>query len=376
LRAAGHRAGRYTSPHLHSWRERIVVDGRPIDEDAFADLLRRALAAAESIEREEPGLGRATSFELLTAMALDEFARAECDFAVVEVGLGGTYDATNVVSPLVAVITRIDYEHTNVLGRTLPEIAANKAGILKPGRPAVVSPQGPEVLATIESVAAERECPLLVGGRDWQWAGSWRGFGAIGPWGRIADLTLGLVGGHQVENACTALAALWCLRERGVAIPETAIREGFSTARWPGRFERLSQRRAPDVIFDGAHTGAAAAALAATLDEELPGLRPIVVIGTSSDKDPADLGKPLSTIATAAIATRSRGPRATDPAVIATALQTAGIAVDVAPTVAEAIERAKRVAGPKGLILVTGSLYVVAEAREFYGLATSDPAFD
>jgi dihydrofolate synthase/folylpolyglutamate synthase len=211
LRTAGYRAGRYTQPHLHTMRERIAVAGRPIDESAFAALTRRALDAARTVERERPELGEVTAFELATAMALDHFASAGCDLAVVEVGLGGTLDATNVVTPLVSVITALDLEHTAVLGDTLPKIAAQKAGIIKPGRPVAVSPQSPEALAVIEQVAKERESALYVGGRDWEWTGTWRSFSATGPWGTFENLTSGLVGRHQIDNACVAIAATWLL---------------------------------------------------------------------------------------------------------------------------------------------------------------------
>ncbi|HEY7036146.1 MAG TPA: Mur ligase family protein, partial [Thermomicrobiales bacterium] len=224
LPTAGYRAGRYTQPHLHTMRERIAVAGRPIDESAFAALTRRALDAARTVERERPELGEVTAFELTTAMALDHFASAGCDLAVVEVGLGGTLDATNVVTPLVSVITALDLEHTAVLGDTLPKIAAQKAGIIKPGRPVALSPQPPEALAVIEQVAKERESALYVGGRDWEWTGTWRSFSATGPWGTFENLTSGLVGRHQIDNACVAIAATWLLSSPDVERSFAALR--------------------------------------------------------------------------------------------------------------------------------------------------------
>ena len=372
LRAAGHRVGLLTSPHLHTFRERIAIGGAMLDESAFAALTRRAVVAADAVAEDDPALGPVTAFELLTAMAFDAFAAAGCDLAVVEVGLGGTYDATNLVDPVVAAITRLDLEHVAILGTTLPEIAANKAGIVKAGRPVVVSPQDPAALATIEEIAAARGSRLLVGGRDWDWAGTSRSFGAIGPWGRHADLRLGLAGPHQVENASTALAALWCLAEAGIAVPEAAIRAGLAAAFQPGRFEVVAGRRGPQVVLDGAHTPASAAALAATLDAECAGRRAVVVLAAGGDKDNVALARALSPIAAAVIATRSRSARAAAPEAVAAAARAAGLAADTAPDVAAALDRATQVAGPKGLILVTGSLYAVAEAREALGLAVRD----
>lgn len=373
LRAAGHRVGLATSPHLHAWRERVMVDGAPVAERAFADLTRRAVGAAEGLEADEPDLGRVTAFELLVAIGLDGFAAAGCDVAVVEVGLGGTYDATNVVTPVVAAITRLDLEHTAVLGPTIEEIAANKAGIVKPGVPVVVSPQEPAALGVIGARAEGRGSPLLVGGRDWRASGTWRSFALEGPWGREADLSLGLAGNHQVENAGTARAALWCAERAGVAVPEGAVRAGFAAARWPGRFERVAVAGMAEVVLDGAHTPAAAAALAATVAEEFPGRRATTVLGVGADKEPAALARALAPVAGRVVATRSANPRAAAPGVVAAGVALVGLATEERPTVAAAVDRARELAGRDGLVLVTGSLFVVAEAREALGLAVPDP---
>ena len=167
LRAAGLRSGRFTSPHLHSYRERFVVDDLPIGEEAFACLTHEVMEAMRKVESGNPSLGRVTAWELSTAMALRWFARGDCDVAVIEVGLGGTLDATNVIDPVVSAITRLDLEHTAILGETLAEIASNKAGIIKPGRPSVTVEQAPEALTVIEERAREVGSKLLVGGRDW-----------------------------------------------------------------------------------------------------------------------------------------------------------------------------------------------------------------
>ena len=374
LSAAGYRVGRYTSPHLHAFRERIAIDGAPVSEEAWAALTERAVGLARALEQDLPDLGEVTAFELTTAMALDAFAAAGCDLATIEVGLGGTLDSTNVVDPLVAVITALDLEHTAVLGDTIEEIAAQKAGIIKPGRPVAVSPQAPSPLAVISRVAQENGSAMIVGGRDWRIQGSWRGFTAEGPWGVFEDLTVGLAGVHQVENAGTALGALWLLRPAGIVVEEPAIRTGLARARWPGRFERATHQSGTHVILDGAHTPASAVALTSTLAEEEPGRRAWIVLGMLRDKHPAAFATALRPAAAGFIATQAPSPRALPVADIAAALAETGTDVAQAETVAEALDLAIDRAGPLGLVVVTGSLATVAEAREALGLGVGDPA--
>jgi dihydrofolate synthase/folylpolyglutamate synthase len=373
LRAAGYRVGRYTQPHLHTIRERIAVGGDPIGESAFAALTRRGLDAAHTVERDHPEFGEITAFELTTAMALDHFAGAGCDLAVVEVGLGGTLDATNVVTPRVSVITALDLEHTAILGDTLAQIAAQKAGIIKPGRPVAVSPQPAEALAVIEEVARERGSRLHVGGRDWGWNGTWRSFLASGPWGTYENLASGLLGRHQVENACTAIAAVWLLTstEREITISEAQIRAGVAGATWPGRFEVVAEH-GPRVILDGAHSPASTHALAETLrdDHSVPA---IVVLGLLGDKDAGAIGNALAPIAARFIVTAPRSPRAAAAAMVAGRIAALGLPVETAPDVATALALATEQAGSTGTVVVTGSLTTVAEARQVFGLGVADP---
>ena len=273
---AGHGVGFYTSPHLHRFPERISVDGQPLRDGEFAAEARVVAAAARRLERSQQELGQVSTFEMLTAMAFTAFARRQCRLAVIEVGLGGRYDSTNVVDPIVSVITRIDLEHTSVLGPTYADIAWQKAGILRSGVPSVTSPQVPDAEETIRKVAKEVGSPLQIGGRDWTWSGTWRLFEAKGPWGTLSHLSLGIPGPHQVENACTALAALHVVAGAGVTMPEVAIRSGLAAARWPGRFERHTVDNR-DVVFDGAHTPAAAAALVEAWRDAI-GANPATVI--------------------------------------------------------------------------------------------------
>lgn len=372
LQAAGFRVGRYTQPHLHSIRERIAVDDEPIAESAFAALTQRGLNAVREVERDAPELGEMTAFEVTTAMALAHFADAGCDLAVVEVGLGGTLDATNVVSPLVSVITTLDLEHTAVLGNTLPEIAAQKAGIIKRGRPVAVSLQPADALAVIARTAADCGAPLIAGGRDWRWSGSWQSFTAEGPWGTCPDLTSGLAGAHQVENACTAIAATWLLRTDGDTIDEAAVRTGLSRARWPGRFE-VVRDRGPRIILDGAHTPASARALAGAVqdDDSAPA---VIVLGLLGDKDAHTVGEMLMPVASKFIVTAPHSPRAAAPESVAESLKDS-VDIEIVMDVAMALSRAEALAGATGTVVVTGSLSTVAEAREALGLGRPDPKF-
>lgn len=381
LAAAGHRTGLFTSPHLHSFRERIAVAGEAVPPSGFATLAERVESAAVALERSDPDLGTVTTFEYLTAMGFLAFAEAGCDVAIVEVGLGGDYDATNVVDPLVSVITRIDFEHTAVLGDTLPAIAAAKAGIIKPGRPVVVGANTAETIAVFEHVARDDGSPILLAGRDVAGRGPWTGCSLSGPWGTWDDVALALPGAHQVENAATAAAALWVANGAGIAVDEDAVRCGFANVRWPGRFERVDIGGVR-VVLDGAHTPASAAAVAAAVAEAYPGERAVVVLGVSADKDADAIASALAPVTERAIATSANAPRAASPGVVAEAVGSAGLMVETAPTVAAAMARALALAGGSApgspaarsaLLLVTGSLYLVGEAREALGLAAPDP---
>jgi dihydrofolate synthase / folylpolyglutamate synthase len=367
--AAGHRVGFFTSPHLHRFPERLTVDGQPLADEVFAAEAQAVTAAAGRLESSQPDLGRVTTFEMLTAMALNAFMRCGCRLAVIEVGLGGRYDSTNVIDPIVSVITRIDLEHTTVLGPTYADIAWQKAGILRRGVPSVASPQVPDAAKVIVDVAAEVGSPLQIAGRDWSWHGTWRSFEAKGPWGTLANLALGIHGPHQVENACTALAALLTVSTAGLRVPEESIRSGLATARWPGRFERITVENR-DVVFDGAHTPAAARALVEAWRDSQGTGRAIAVLGMGADKDARAFLAALRPLIGYLIVTRADSPRAADPEPIARAAAALGIPHEIQPSVAAAVAAGK--ARDSQPILVTGSLFVVGEGREAFGLAEPD----
>lgn len=366
---AGHHTGLYSSPHLHRFPERIALDGEPLPDAGFAAIAETVAAAARALESMTPEHGEVTTFEFITAMAFAEFYRAGCDLAVIEVGLGGLYDATNVLDPLVTVITRLDLEHTAVLGSTIEEIAAQKAGIIRPGVPCVSSPQAPNASKVLSHLAAEANAPFLLGGRDWRWHGGSRSFDATGPWGSWEGLSLGTPGPHQVENACTALAALHELNQAGIEIPESAIRESFASARWPGRFERydLDDRT---VVFDGAHTPAAATALVETWQSEIGSRKATIVLGMGADKDFRAFLEALQPIVGRLLITRADSPRAAEPRLIAGAARDLGIETEIVPSVASGFSRALSI--DRSPVLLTGSLFVAGEGREALGIARAD----
>jgi dihydrofolate synthase/folylpolyglutamate synthase len=370
LRAAGARVGLHASPHLHHFRERFVVNDSPIAPAPFGELTQRVIEAAERLEAGKPELGRLTAFELSTALALAFFAEAGCDVAVVEVGMGGLLDATNIVDPAVSVITRLDWEHVAVLGPTMADIAANKAGIIKPNRP-TVSVRQPEEATPVILAAAERlQAPLLLQDRDWSVRGGWRDFTAEGPWGALGGLTSALPGDHQTQNAGAAIAALWAARN---AIPfpgEEAIRTGLAAVRLPGRYERVNEPDHPEIILDGAHTPASAAALAATVQAEPIDGPTVWVVGLLSDKDPNAFLAALAAIDPAArfIIAPIDSPRAADPAALFSAAERLGLSATAAPDLAQAAAHAEALAGSSGRVVVTGSLSLVAAARQLLRL--------
>ncbi|HFC09744.1 MAG TPA: bifunctional folylpolyglutamate synthase/dihydrofolate synthase [Chloroflexi bacterium] len=381
LQAQGYTVGLYTSPHLEDFAERIQVNGRPMPH---ADL-PRVVARLEPCIARIPGL---TTFELITAAAFLYFAERAVDVAVVEVGLGGRLDATNVVHPLVSVITPISYDHTAILGNTLEAIAGEKAGIIKPGVPVVMAPQPPEARQRIAAVAAEREAPLIEVGRDWLYAPVARSLegqvlfvwhkaeqplvdafvesGGFQEW-EPTRLRISLLGPHQVINAATAYAALQTARRQGLALSPEAIRRGFAAARWPGRFEVL--HRNPPLVVDGAHNRAAAHQIRLTLDEYFPGWPLVLVFGASADKDIRGMLEELVPRARRVIVTRSHHPRAADPEDLRAQVHQLGRAAQAFADVEDALQAAFRAAAGEAVVLVTGSLFVAAAARSVWHAA-------
>ena len=367
LRAAGYKVGVYTSPHLHDYAERIQIDGQPI---AHAEMV----ALVEEIKPALDGaFSHLTTFEISTALAFLYFARRGATAVVAEVGLGGRLDATNVVMPKVCVITSLSYDHMNVLGNTLAEIAGEKAGIIKPGVPVVLAPQKDEARLVVERVAAERAAPLIQVGLDYRFdrlASSLDGQTVTvwkeGQADQLLRLFIPLLGSHQVENAATAFAALATWRENGMPLSDAAILDGFARVTWPGRFEIL--RRSPPVVVDSAHNRDSAARLHQALLEYFPELPIVLIFGASEDKDVAgmfdELITPQRPPIRQVIATRSYHPRAMEPEQLVELAQQRGAPAKVVGAVEDALEEAVRLAGSDALVLAAGSIFIAAGVRE------------
>jgi dihydrofolate synthase / folylpolyglutamate synthase len=367
LMAAGYRVGLYTSPHLVSFTERIRVGGTPIPEARVVELAGRVREGYGGRPGADgSGEVNPTFFEVTTAVAFSYFAEEGVDIAVVEVGLGGRLDSTNVITPLVSVITNIDIEHTEFLGNTLEQIAGEKAGIIKPGVPVVTGAIQPEATGVIEREAAAQGSPVFRLAREFRpenvLAGreqvfDYRGMKAVYP-----GLRVRMLGRHQVDNASLALAAVECLRDSGVAVDEAAMRRGIERAQWEGRMERVAQD--PDIYLDGAHNPASAKKLAETVRELLPSYRKLtLVIGVLADKDVSGIVREIVPLADRVVVTRPQYARALDVQMLAAEVGKLHGAVSATGTVGEAIQRAREGASRGDLILVTGSLYVVGDAR-------------
>lgn len=380
LAAAGRRVGLYSQPHLHSFRERIRVDGRPISPTDLSSGVAALQPQVAAFERERPDLGELTTYEVATALALTHFAQVGVDEAVLEVGLGGRLDAVNVVDADLAVITAISYDHTAILGETLPEIAAEKAGIIRAGRPVLAAPQPLAVQAVLERVAADRAAPFGLGGRDWTWDGAHAALTVAagarpGLWPRPwchAGLRVPLLGAHQLENAATAVAAARVLRDG--ALPPEAVSRGVAATRWPARLEvlRPAGSDGPIVVVDGAHNGDSAERLAVALRDHFRFARLWLVLGVGADKDLPAIIAPLAPLAAGAWAAASRHPRSRAAAEVAAALRAAGVTAAPTGDTATALRLARAASGPDDLVCVTGSLFIAAEAREALSIVGPD----
>jgi dihydrofolate synthase/folylpolyglutamate synthase len=388
LTASDTRTGLYCSPHLHRLEERYTIDGNAASADDLVNLVDVVRDVVEQLDVDDSHYTHrgATFFEITTAMAFLYFARRDVGAVVLEVGMGGRLDSTNVVHPVLSVITSISFDHTRQLGNTLASIATEKAGILKRGRPAVSGARDSEARQAIRKVANQRHCRLHELGSDFAYdaiapppplirptAGevavrTWRS-----DWG---TLSLPLLGPHQAHNAAVALASLDVLAEvePSLAVNRDDVVRGFATLRLPARVEVLGQN--PWLVIDGAHNAASALALADTLRTCFPPARRILVFGTSRDKDLHGQLRALLPEFDVVIATRYvDNPRYVPPETIVTAIsELSGQTAETAPDPAEALELARRLTPSTGLICVTGSLFLAAEARAIVLPHVSTPA--
>ncbi len=379
LTAAGYRTGVFNSPHLERIEERFVVDGQPCDEAelvALVDRLRPIVAAMDAeAEAEGDPQGGPTYFEATTAMALVHFVERSVDAAVLEVGLGGRLDSTNVCLPAVSVITSISLDHTQQLGSTLAAIAGEKAGIIKPGVPVVCGVVEPEPQAVIADVAQEHGCRLIQAGREFR-----HRYGAghvdfeytvAGQEHSLKDMPLAMRGAHQAANAAVALATVAELRHQGWCISVEAMRRGLAEANLAGRVEWIPGE--PNVVLDTAHNAASARALVATLAEIAPAGRRTLVLSVSHDKDVSAIVRELVPYFDRVLVTQYReNPRAVPAGDLANLVRAELVRAEltgktgqigVLSTPSEAWEEARRRAGPNDLVCVAGSFYLAAELR-------------
>ncbi|MCX5892444.1 MAG: bifunctional folylpolyglutamate synthase/dihydrofolate synthase [Deltaproteobacteria bacterium] len=358
LTRAGYPVGLFTSPHLVSLQERFRLRDREISADALLNLINRVRTA---VDKAEPP----TFFEFVTAMALLYFWQEKAEPIILETGMGGRLDATNIVQPLVSVITNITRDHEDHLGHGLLAIAGEKAGIIKAGAPLVTYATQKSVLDLFRGRCAEMATPLYQGGVDFKTRG--RGHMRFEYHGLAAELTglsLSLRGRHQYRNAALALAVLELLQQRGFAISEGNIREGLQNTCWPGRLEQVAQDRR--ILLDGAHNPAAALTLAQALKPARGNPRLIYVMGIMADKEVDTILARLLPLAQTVIFTQPQYFRSATTADLARRAQAYNLEIIQVPRVAEAIQRAQSLAGPDDRIVITGSLFTVGEAKEYF----------
>jgi dihydrofolate synthase/folylpolyglutamate synthase len=358
LTRAGYPVGLFTSPHLVRFEERFRLRDEDISAAGLLHLINRV---REAIDTAEPP----TFFEFATAMAFLYFHEQGARPVILETGMGGRLDATNIVQPLVSVITNISMDHQYFLGDTLSAIAGEKAGIIKPGAPLVTYARQKRVLDLFRQRCRELDAPMYVGGVDFKARGISPGhFSYQGLTKPLERLTINLSGRHQYKNAAVALAVIELLQDKGFPVPEAAIREGLAGVRWPGRLERVPQD--PRVILDGAHNPDAAHTLAQALKRDhLPGRR-FLVMGIMADKDEEAILGSLLPLTQTVIFTRPHYFRAAKPEDLARRAQPYALEVLLEPEVSRAVQRARSLAGPQDQVVVTGSLYTVGEALEYF----------
>jgi dihydrofolate synthase/folylpolyglutamate synthase len=394
LRAAGHRTGLYTSPHLMRINERIRIHGEPIDDSDFTRVHDEVEAASARLVEQGKLPWHPSFFEMLTAMAFLHFSgmfgpgqrpvshgpvpRA-VDIAVLEVGMGGRLDATNVVEPLLAVITDISLDHQKFLGDTVREIACEKAGIIRPRGTVVTLPQHPEANDVIGNTILERDAravsavpyvPPVSPGAEAGVArvSDPRSSYPLTVMGEEITVESPLVGRHQLRNTALAIATAVELNHAGLLITPREIERGIRETRWPGRFQRV-RMGALDFVLDVAHNPAGAWALRSTLSQRYEGRPLLFVFGAMRDKAIAEMSEILFPIAERVVATRAENPRSATPQEIRHAAARSGAEIEIAPTVSEAIETARRLAPENAAVVITGSIYVVGEAMQALRIA-------
>lgn len=366
LRESGHRVGLFTSPHLSSWTESVNVDGEDVSVEEMDDVLGTVRSKVDELD--DLGVRHPTHFEVLVAACFLYFKERRVDYTVIEVGMGGRDDATNVIPSSVSVLTNVSLEHTAWLGDTVEKIARVKAGILREGTAIVTAAVQPEVINVLETVTAKKDSELIRVGRDYIPIPSMidlgsQGFHLVTPDGQINDLRIPLLGTHQVLNAACAVAAVSYLGDPKVN--EGTIRDGLRKVIWPGRFEIVARK--PLVILDCAKDAMAAERLKETVRTYLPGLDVFTVFGVSSDKDIGSMVRSLADVTGRFIITEHRvRERTATAAMIEEAVEKTGVPYEIVVPVHRAIESAKEMALESDVILIAGSVFLVGEAREYW----------
>ncbi|MFP3879359.1 MAG: bifunctional folylpolyglutamate synthase/dihydrofolate synthase [Dehalococcoidia bacterium] len=367
LTGSGYETGLYISPHFHTIRERISVDGNLISEADFAAAMAEVKPFVEAMKQDST-LRQLTYFEALTALAFAYFRKKRVDFQVLEAGLGGRLDATNVASPTVCIITPISLDHTQILGNTLGEIAREKAGIVKPGCWVVLSPQPEEAAMAINDICHKRKAKVVQVGKEitWHKTGGDLSHQSLTVKGRANDyqVSVPLLGDYQLENAAAAVAALEMLSSMGFTISAIDIAQGLARVHWPGRFHILQQN--PTVLVDGAHNVSSMRALVRNVRAYFGHKRTLLVFGTSTDKDVPGIVNELVSLSPRVIVTRALQSRAAAPSTLTDEFSKRGIHAETSQTVPEAISRALSEAGEADLVCVTGSLFVVGETLDYF----------
>ena len=354
LRKAGYRTGLYTSPYIFRFHERMQVDGQCISDEELAEITEFVRPLAESIE-DHP-----TEFELVTCIAMEYFKRHHCDVVSLEVGMGGELDSTNVIaSPLVAVLTNIGLDHTEFLGDTLEKICETKSKIIKPGTIAVTYREKPSVEAVIEARCREVGARWMPADFDAIHLISASLEGQIFDWGPYEKLHLPLLGQHQLYNAAVVLTIVNALREKGLVISDEAVRTGIASVSWPGRFELVA--RNPLFIVDGGHNPQCIEALVNNVRDYLNGRTLTVLTGVLADKDYSDMYADMAQYAACFVTVTPPNPRALEAKDLAAYLSRYGKPVQAAETVEAGVALAKELAGPEGVVLAYGSLYMVGD---------------
>lgn len=361
LQQEGYHVGLYTSPHLIRFTERIKVDGKEIDQEGVAELTDWIRERIETSGVSPPF----TFFDFTTAMALLYFKQKRVDLAILEVGLGGRLDSTNVVDPLLSIITNVSKDHEEVLGRTLLKIAYEKAGIIKKGRPLITAASQPQILRVFSKICKEKGSPFYRMGKEFSYVPCEGGhFHYRGIHRKFWDLTVNLHGSHQIINAVTALGAMEVLDELGYVVSNEAMINGLNRVEWPGRLEMVCS--SPKVFLDGAHNPAGALVLKESLQKEFEYNRLILIVGIMRDKNYKFILRTLAPIADHLILTQPNIPRAASPELLQKALERNGEKAEIVQGVEKAIDRGLSMASSEDLLCITGSLYTVGEARAYF----------